>query len=74
MSLPYGAYVHFCDDNDLERIDATPEQHMENIDTMIAAMKELKELYRPKFQPFYHVVMADGTKLKQELTTWEDKP
>lgn len=41
-----GAYVYFCDDNGLKRIDATPAEHMANLELMVVAMQQLIEMYR----------------------------
>ena len=35
-----GAYAYFCDDNDLPRFDATPEDSLRNLDAMAEAVAE----------------------------------
>ena len=34
------SYAYFCDANDLKRIDATPEEHLANLDRMAASVLE----------------------------------
>ena len=38
MSRIVLAYAYFCDDNDLKRTDATPEEHIQNLDKMATAL------------------------------------
>jgi hypothetical protein len=38
-----GAYVYFCDDNRLKRIDATPEEHLANLDKMAMALLKARQ-------------------------------
>lgn len=37
------AYVTFCDDNNLQRIDATPEIRLQNLDLMASALLAMRE-------------------------------
>lgn len=43
MMLPY---PQFCDANYLKRIDATPEEHLANLDKMATAVLELRKRYQ----------------------------
>lgn len=36
----YLPYAEFCDHNDLKRIDASPEDHLRNLDLMATALLE----------------------------------
>ena len=39
------AYCFFCDDNNLQRIDASPGKHIENIDKMSSELERYKLSY-----------------------------
>lgn len=40
-----GAYAYFCDDMGLKRIDASPEQHLQNLDQMATELLRLRVEY-----------------------------
>jgi hypothetical protein len=41
-----GAYVYFCDDNNLKRYDIHPEEHLRNLDKMATAILKKREYYQ----------------------------
>lgn len=45
MTTIGGAYLYFCDDNGLKRVGATPEEHIENLDRMAAAIAKQREVF-----------------------------